>query len=128
RSSSTAADAGSSPCRRRARAPRRRGSGTRPGPWESRPCAVDTAGRRPSARLAGPTGCRRAQYFGEEATGVTLLDGGDVLRRAGREDLSAARAALGAEVDHPVRRLDDIEVVLDDDHGVPLVDESVEHL
>ena len=40
----------------------------------------------------------------------------------------AAGSALGPEVDDPVGRLDDVEVVLDDDDGVALVDEAVEHL
>ena len=37
-------------------------------------------------------------------------------------------AALGAEVDHPVGGLDHVEVVLDDDDGVALLDQAVEHL
>jgi hypothetical protein len=40
----------------------------------------------------------------------------------------AARAALGAEVDDPVGRLDDVEVVLDDEHRVAAVDEPVQHV
>ncbi len=39
-------------------------------------------------------------------------------RRAGNQDAAAAAAALGAEVDDPVGRLDDVQVVLDDDDGV----------
>ncbi len=42
-------------------------------------------------------------------------------------DQSAAVAALGAHVDHPVGGLDDVEVVLDDDHRVALVHEAREH-
>ena len=41
---------------------------------------------------------------------------------------AAAGAALGAQVDDPVGRLDDVEVVLDDDDRVALVDEAVQHL
>ena len=37
-------------------------------------------------------------------------------------------AAFGAEVDDPVGGLDHVEVVLDDDDGVPLRREAVEHL
>jgi hypothetical protein len=37
-------------------------------------------------------------------------------------------AALGAEVDDPVGRLDDVEVVLDDDDRVAGVDELLQHV
>ena len=53
---------------------------------------------------------------------------GDLLRRALRDDPPAAVAALGAEVDDPVRGLDDVEVVLDDEDRVAAVDEPVEDL
>ena len=43
------------------------------------------------------------------------------LRGAGHHQSAAAGAAFGAHVDDPVGRLDDIEVVLDDDDGVALV-------
>src|SRR5262249_47167358 len=46
--------------------------------------------------------------------------------RPARHDGAAARAALGAEVDDPVRLLDDVEVVLDGDHRVAEVDQAVE--
>ena len=41
---------------------------------------------------------------------------------------AAAGAALGAHVDDPVGGLDDVEVVLDDDDGVALVDQALEHV
>ena len=44
------------------------------------------------------------------------------------DDPAAAVAAFGAEVDDPVGRLDDVEVVLDDQHRVAGVDEVVQHL
>ena len=52
----------------------------------------------------------------------------DVLGRARGHDLAAAVAAFGAEVDDPVGGLDDLEIVLDHDHGVALVDQLVQHL
>jgi hypothetical protein len=51
----------------------------------------------------------------------------DLLRRARGHDLAAAVAAFGAEVDDPVGRLDDFEIVLDDHHGVAGVDQLVQH-
>ena len=46
--------------------------------------------------------------------------------RPGRDDLAAAVAALGAEVDQPVRRLHDVEVVLDHEDRVALRDEPLQ--
>ena len=60
----------------------------------------------------------------DELAGVARRDLRDLLGRAGRDDLAAGRAALGAEVDDPVGGLDDVEVVLDDEHGVAAVDEA----
>src|SRR5262249_28708333 len=51
-----------------------------------------------------------------------------LLRRAGGDHPPAVVAALGPEIDDPVRRLDDVHVVLDDHHGVALIDELVQHL
>src|SRR5579863_908457 len=52
----------------------------------------------------------------------------NVLRGARGDDPSAAFAAFGPEIDHPVRGLDDIQVVLDHDDGVALVAQAVQHL
>ena len=49
-----------------------------------------------------------------------------MLRRALGHDLPAGVAAVGPEVDDPVRRLDHVEVVLDHQYGVPAFDESRE--
>src|SRR5450432_1189555 len=63
----------------------------------------------------------------EEAPGEALGNVADILGRALRDDAPAAVAALGAQVDHPVRGLDDIEVVLDDDDRVAVVAQPVQH-
>ena len=44
------------------------------------------------------------------------------------DDFAAAAAAFGAEIDQPVGRLDDVQVVLDHDDRVAGVDEAVQHL
>ena len=49
---------------------------------------------------------------------------GDLLRGALGDHPAAAGAALGTHVDDPVRGLDDVEVVLDDDDRVALVDQT----
>jgi len=48
--------------------------------------------------------------------------------RALADNLSSATSALGAQVDDPVGRLHDVEVVFDHEHGVALVDETVQDL
>ena len=49
------------------------------------------------------------------------------LRRPFRDDAAAPVAALRPQVDDPVGRLDHVHVVLDDDDGVALVHEGVQH-
>src|SRR5437879_10069034 len=64
----------------------------------------------------------------QKCTGVGPRVGGDLLRRAARDDLATALAAFRAKVDQPVGRLDDVEVVLDHDDRVAFVAQAVEHV
>ncbi len=64
----------------------------------------------------------------EELAGVGLGDLGDLLGGAVGHDRSAAVAALGTHVEHAVGHLDDVEVVLDDQHRVSGVDQTLEHV
>src|SRR3569623_2101471 len=81
------------------------------------------AARRGSALLLGTLEQRLDVLAGEAARGLR-----DLFRRAGRDDLATTGAALGPEVDDPVRGLDLVEVVLDHEHGVAVVDEAIQHL
>ena len=67
------------------------------------------------------------EHLLEELARVGGSDFGDVFGSPGRHDLAAPVTALWAEVDDPVSGLDDVEVVLDDEHRVTLVDEVMEH-
>ena len=49
------------------------------------------------------------------------------LRRAGGDDLSSAIAAFRAQIDDPVRGLDDVQVVFDHHHGVAVIAQPVEY-
>ena len=51
----------------------------------------------------------------------------DLLGRALGDDPAAAVPTLGSEIDDPVRGLDDVEVVFDDDDGVASIDQRVQH-
>src|SRR5450759_2908577 len=83
-----------------------------------------------SARASdGRRGRRAPHYARQEGAGVGGRRlGGEVLWCAHGDDGAALFPALGPEVDDPVGRLDDVEVVLDDDHGVALVHEPMQHL
>ena len=65
-------------------------------------------------------------HLGEKLPGVALRHRGDVLRGALGDNGPAAGAALGAHVDDPVRRLDHVQVVFDDDHRIAFVDKAVD--
>lgn len=60
--------------------------------------------------------------------GHRLLVGEELLQRPAVDDLSAVLTGAGADVDHPVRHLDGVLVVLDDDQGVTHVAEAHEGL
>ena len=44
------------------------------------------------------------------------------------DELAAFVAGFGAEVDHPIRLSDQIQIVLHDDHRVALVHQAMQHL
>src|SRR5262245_7717630 len=79
--------------------------------------------RRSPSPSAGPT-----QEAAQKLACVRCRHGRNLFRRSRGDDLATALATLGAEVDHPVGGLDDVEVVLDDDDGVAAGDEAAEHL
>ena len=54
--------------------------------------------------------------------------GGNFFRRAGADDPAAAGASFGPEIDEPIGRFDDIEIMLDHEHRVARVGEIVQHL
>ena len=57
---------------------------------------------------------------------IRMGDAGDLFGRAFGDEVAAAFAAFGAEVDDPVGVADDVEVVFDDDDGVTEVSKTVE--
>ena len=70
----------------------------------------------------------QAPFLVQIAARDTPFTRGDLRRRSGGEDLAAAVAAFGAEVDDVVGGFDELDVVLDDDDGVAAVDEIAERL
>src|SRR5712691_10636480 len=52
----------------------------------------------------------------------------DFLRRSLRDEATACFAGFRAEVDHPVRAFDNVEIVLDDNHRMAGIGEALENL
>lgn len=53
--------------------------------------------------------------------------GRHLLRGAGDDDGAAAIATLGAEVNEMIGALDNVQIVLDNHHGVPRVHQTLQH-
>src|SRR5687767_2036834 len=87
---------------------------------------MSTSVTRASLRDAAQLACR--EDLAKVAAGERGAVLRDVLGRALGHDPAAGLPALGTEVDHPVGGLHDVEVVLDDDHGVARFDQAVQHL
>src|SRR5215467_12995055 len=68
------------------------------------------------------------QHRAKVAPRPRRLARGDVLRCPGSDHGPTPLSALGTEVDHPVGGLDDIEIVLDDHHGIALITQPEQHL
>ena len=62
------------------------------------------------------------QLFAEVAGSISFAATDDLFRRALGDDVAAALSTLRAEVDEVVGAFDDVQIVLDDDYGVPPCD------
>ena len=67
--------------------------------------------RRPNVSGADVS---RRQQRSQKPAGVTFIACGDVRGRAGNDEPAALLACLGTEIDDPIRALDDIEIMFDD--------------
>ncbi len=61
-----------------------------------------------------------------EFSGVAGRGGGDQLGRSGGNDLPALALSFGAEIDEPIGAFEHIEIVLDNDEGIALIDETLQ--
>ena len=64
----------------------------------------------------------------EHLARVRAPHGCDFFRRAAGDHTAAMRAAFRSEIDDVVRALDDVEVVLDNDHRVAETDQPLQHI
>ena len=84
-------------------------------------------GRALPRRTPGRRACGAGREDGLQSdAGLRSLRPGHLLRSSLGDDLSPAGAPLGAEVDHPVGPLHNVEVVLDDEDSVAGIDEPLE--
>ena len=67
------------------------------------------------------------QRLPQVAAGVGRLDLRQRFGRAAGDQVAALVAGAGAEVDDPVGVLDQVQVVLDEQDGVSLVNQAVQH-
>src|SRR5690606_24162449 len=86
----------------------------------------DAAGLNFTLYFTFGEGSSEAGLLAEEPSGVTIGVRRDFFRRPGRHHEAAAPPALRPEVEHVVRGLDHVEVVLDQDDRVALIHERVE--
>jgi len=56
---------------------------------------------------------------------VTCRARGNVFGRAVRDDVTAFVPGIGSQVNDPIRALDDVKVVLDDQHRMAGIDETL---
>lgn len=59
---------------------------------------------------------------------VGLVARGHLARRTGHHDLATFVAAFGAQVNEPVGRFDNVQIVLNDKHGIAFVRQAVQHM
>src|SRR5205807_426284 len=71
---------------------------------------------------------RDAEEMGKGLPGVGFFGAGDEFGRALGDDAASAFTAFGAEINNPVGLLDDVEVMLDDEHRVPEVNEPLQNV
>src|ERR671918_895882 len=84
-------------------------------------------GPRPRLTRGDLSPARLPHQGGEELSRVRTGRCRDLLRRPRCDNAASSGAALRSEIDDVIRRLDDIEVVLDHNHRVSSIDQAVKH-
>ena len=70
---------------------------------------------------------KASEFLGKELGGVAFSADGNLLRSALSYNHTAAATTFGADIYDPVSLFDYIHVVLNHNHGVALVNQTVEH-
>src|SRR5947207_7048078 len=69
-----------------------------------------------------------SEYAGQRLASVRLFVAGHSFRRTLGYDSAASISTFGAEINNPIRLLDYVQVVLDDQHGVAERDQPLQHV
>ena len=59
---------------------------------------------------------------------MTFFNASNLFRSTLRHDGTTTHTAFGPEIDNPIGRLDDIEIVLDHEHGIATINQFVQHI
>src|SRR2546423_11510359 len=73
-------------------------------------------------------GLGRIQLFAQRASSVACFTRSNLGRRSFCHNFSASCAGFGAEIDDPISRANQIEIVLDDEQRMPCLDQSLKGL
>src|SRR5258707_208950 len=66
--------------------------------------------------------------FGQRLAGIPLPPGADLLRGSRADHPAPIFPAIRAEVDHPIRRFDHIQIMLDHQNRVAQLDQPLQHV
>jgi hypothetical protein len=73
-------------------------------------------------------GCRQHAHFPEALASVTFRAGDNGLRSALGHNMASSLTRFWAKIDNPIGTLNQIQIVFDHHHAMPLVDEALENL
>src|SRR4029077_5466308 len=68
------------------------------------------------------------QNVGASLPRVGFFVAGDLFRRTVRNDAASRFAALGTEINNPIRLLNYVEMVLDDEHGIAEIHKTIQDM
>ncbi len=77
-------------------------------------------------QLLGVCSPIEVKHRGESLTRVGFFVAGYLFRRALSHDAASRLSAFGTEIDHPIGLFNDVEVVLDDQHGIAEVHQAIQ--
>jgi hypothetical protein len=66
--------------------------------------------------------------FRKETPGMGLSNSSQLFGCTGRDDFTTTVTTFGAEIYDPISRLNDIQVVFDDYHGVAMIAQAVQYM
>src|SRR5215471_1126769 len=94
-----------------------------------RRCRPQKADAKSSGLSIGMIAIRgKSKHAGKGLAGVRFFRSSNLLGRSLRDDAPAAFSAFGAQINDPIGLLDDVEMMLDDEHRIAKRDEALKHV